>query len=451
LPLSPDEIETIDTSKVWHHYMAFDYWRKNRIILESASGCTLTDVRGRSYIDAISGVENVSLGHCNPAIVSAIIEQAKKLIYAPIYWTSSVPQALLADKLLSLLPKSFSRVFFVTGGSEANETALKMLRQYYKYRGKPLKHRIISRWLSYHGATLAATAMTGQPRSREPFEPLPEGFIHIPPPHCDNCPLGKTYPDCGIACAELLEDTLKFENRDTVAGFIADPVQLSSEGLVVPPKEYFPTIRRICDENDVKLVFDEIVTAFGRTGRMFCFQHWNVTPDVISLGKGITGGHVPLAAVAASGEICDQFESADREFRHVFTYGGYPIGCAAALASISEIERGHLCERSERLGHMLRSLLIDLSEKSRILGEVKAIGLLASAEIVRDKKTKEHFDPNLAVPKRVEETARKNGLIIRSYNTGVSLYPALTIDEDLLKLAVKILGDTIAEVESQVL
>ena len=133
---------------------------------------------------------------------------------------------------------------------------------------------------------------------------------------------------------------------------------------------------------------------------MFCFQHRNVTPDVIGLGKGITGGHVPLAAVAASGEICDQFESADREFRHVFTYGGYPIGCAAALASISEIERGHLCERSERLGHMLRSLLIDLSEKSRVLGEVKSIGLLASAEIVRDKKTKEHFDPNLAVPEK---------------------------------------------------
>ena len=399
----------VDKAHVWHPLFQHQRLEETALVVfESAHGTTLVDAEGNEYLDAYSALWNVNVGYGRQEIADAVYAQIQQLPYYP-HSQINVPATVLAEQLSACLPGDLNHVYFCNSGSEANETAIKMARQYGRqtYPGEN-RYKIISRYRGYHGFTYGALSATGQARRRKAFEPLVPGFPHAHPPYCYRCPLGLDAASCSIACADEIERIIQWEGPETVIGVIAEPI-IGGGGVIVPPDEYFPKLRQICDDYGLLLILDEVITGFGRTGKMFACEHWDVQPDIITLAKGLTSGYLPLGACVASTEVFNAFlgeTDENKEFAQVCTYGGHPVACAAGAANLKILREERLWENSEKVGTYLLSKLETLLDLS-IVGDVRGKGLMIAVELVQADGT--HL-----------ETATTNQIVgqLRDFDTG---------------------------------
>jgi len=317
----------------------------------------------------------------------------------------------LAEKLAAMSPAGLDRVYFLSGGSEAVETAVKMARQYQVDRGKPMKFKVISRWASYHGNTLGALALSGHTGRRRYYQPLIQHTPHIVPAYCYRCPCGRNPDNCELECADDLEKTILSEGPDSVSAFMAEPVVGATAGALVPKDGYFQRIRAICDRYDVLLIVDEVMTGIGRTGRNFAVEHWGVKPDMIVCAKGLGAGYYPVFCVVTTAAVHRAIKEGNGNFIHGHTYSQNPLACATALAVLDYIERHDLVRRSASLGVYLLEKLQSLYRHD-IVGDVRGLGLFAGVEFVRNRRTKETFPPAWKVNALVNNLAFDNGLIV---------------------------------------
>ncbi len=378
------------------------------LIFVGGRGAILIDARGREYIDGLSSLWNVNIGHGRRELGSAAAAQMATLAYASNYAGFSNPPAIeLAARLVRVAYPNMSGVYFTTAGAEANETAFKIARYYWKVQGQPHKVKVISRQHAYHGVTLAAMSATGLPVYHRMFAPLVPEFVQIPAPYPYRWAEGE---DCGMEAAQRLEDAIRREGPETVAAFIAEPV-IGAGGVIVPPASYFPHVRALCDRYEVLFIADEVITGFGRTGKWFGLEHWGVTPDMMTFAKGVTSAYLPLGGVIVSKAIHQAIADAPpaMRFMHAATYSGHPTCCAVGLANLEILERERLVARVADLSHAFQADLQRLAALPAV-GEVRGLGLLGGVELVRDKHTKE---PALGLGAKVLREARDRGLLTR--------------------------------------
>ena len=418
---------------------------QNPLIFERADGVHYWDIHGKHYYDGISGIFVVTIGHNNRRVIEAMRSQMDRICFAAPLHGTNVPAVELCALLARLAPGDLNVVKLLSGGSEATETAMKLARQYWKQAGIPSKYKFISRYQGYHGATLGAMAASGAAKRRIPFEPLPSGYIHVPTVHCYRCPFDQEYPACRTLCARHIERVIALEGPETVAGLIVEPIG-NTGGILVPTPDYLPILRRICDQYDVLLIFDEMITGMGRTGRLFAAETFGVNPDVLCLGKGLSSGYAPLAATIWTDRIHEAFLGPDEagiEFGHGHTYAGSPVAAAAGIASVSEIIERDLPGRAISMGDALHERLEEMGQRLGVFGEVRGKGLLWGVELARDPATKEPFPPEQRLGKRIGQEAQDRGLIIRHDPDWFALAPPLTVSEDELHAMCAILEDSI--------
>ena len=414
-----------------------------QLIFTSGRGATLIDVEGREYIDAMASLWNVNVGYGRDELAEAAAEQMRSLAFSSAYGGfGTTPAIRLAAKLAELAPGDLEVTYFASGGAEANDTAYKVARLYWKVRGQPDKVNIVSRLRDYHGLTYGATSATGLANFWKGFEPLAPGFLHAPAPsvyrYSGDGP-------AGVAYARALEKVILDAGPDTVAAVVAEPVQ-GVGGVIVPPHEYFPAVREVCDRHGVLLIADEVITGFGRTGRWFALQHWNVQADLMIFAKGVTSGYLPLSGVMLTHQVHDTLKSLKGPFQHGFTYSGHPTACAVALRNLQIIEDERLVERVAEIGPYLQQRLQHL-RSHEIVGDVRGLGLMAGVEFVRDRTSKEPFDASLGVARRVWTAALEMGVIVRPLPGDViALSPPLVISEHEIDRVVAVLDHVIANV-----
>ena len=448
-----------DTSYLSSHYLrhiVLDFiqmqqFMREPLVFNRGEGIWIWDVSGEKYLDGISGVWVVNFGHNNSRIINAIKDQLDRLSFcSPILSTNS--RALeLVEKLSQITPAGLTTIKLLSGGSEATETAIKLARQYFQQTGRPTKKTIISRYLNFHGVTLGALSATGIASRKWMFEPLCGGFRHIAPPYCLRCPYGLSYPACNVLCARMLEQVILYEGPDTIAGFMADPIQLST-GNIVPPPEYFPIIRQICDKYDVMLIFDEIVTGFGRTGMMWAADTFDTVPDILCMGKGISGGYAPLAAVAFRDQVAEVFFSDDRRlaFADGHTYGGNPITSAAGVAAIQELLERKLVERVAEMGQYLMGRLMELKELEPVI-DVRGAGLMFGVEFAQNRTTLEPFSPDINFGGRVGRNCiHKQKMLVRSSPGWIAVAPPFIVTKEEIDTMVERLRRAIVDIMEEV-
>ncbi|MDQ3701404.1 MAG: aminotransferase class III-fold pyridoxal phosphate-dependent enzyme, partial [Chloroflexota bacterium] len=428
---------------------------------------------GKWYLDGLSGVFVASLGYGNERIVEATVRQLRELHFAPPLHGTNAPSLALAERLRLIAPVGMRGpqgeggvgVKLLSGGSEATEAAMKLARQYWKQAGHPRKYKIISRYGAYHGATMGALSAGGGWERKSVFEPLVAGFLHHHPPFCFHCPFDQNYGSCGITCAKLVRRTIEAEDPETVAAVIVEPISISSAGFVVPPVEYLQILRQACSDHHVLLIFDEIITGFGRLGQWFGADYYGVTPDLIACGKGMSGGYAPLAAVLIANHVWDAFltdePDARREFHHGHTFGGNPVAAAAGVAAIDEIHARDLVANAHIQGAYVRAALDRLAaDFPALIADVRGAGLLQGFEFAAGLQNNDHLGNGVdlhangasdsaklsslpeSLPvsiaqkpkpgKRFEALARDRGLIARCGNDYVAFAPPLIITRDEL-------------------
>lgn len=417
---------------------------KNPLIIIKADGVWYEDGRGKKYLDGISGIFVVGVGHNNRRVIEAIKQQLDELAFAPPLHATTIPALRLAKMVSEITPEDLNTVKLVSGGSEATESAMKLARQYHRQTGNPGKYKVIARYQGFHGATMGALSATGVKRRKTMFEPLLEGFIHVFPPTCYRCPYGLEYPSCKVLCASIINDVIDHEGAATVSAVILEPIG-NTGGIVIPPAEYLPMIRDICNRHRVLLIFDEIITGFGRTGKMFAAQTFNTTPDIICMGKGMSSGYSPLGAIAFRDSIAQAFfgkEEDEVEFSHGHTFGGNPVSSMAGIACINEIRARDLCGQSLKMGRYLRQEL-ERVENLGVVGEIRGRGLLLGIEFVKNRKNKEPFGNKFGV--RVGKAALQKGLLVRFDPNWIAFAPPLIVNEKELKMMVDILVESIKE------
>lgn len=438
--LSVSEITAKYTYGTWRYQKG---WKPLHVV--DAQDCHFVDASGKKYLDFSSQLMCVTLGYKNAAVIKAIEEQARKLAYiAPGFATDA--RAQLSTLLLEVLPKGLEKFFFTTSGTEAVEAAFKIARL---YTGK---YKIISRYNSYHGSTAGAIAATGDPR-RWAIEPAGkiDGVIFGPECNCYRCPLGHHYPECENACANYIEHIIR--NEHNVAAVIIEPV-VGTNGVLVPTKEYLPRLRKICDDNNVLLIADEVMSGWGRTGAWFAVDHWNVKPDILTTAKGITTAYVPLGLTATTMKIADYFN--DHYFALGHTYEAHPLTLAPAIAAINEFRRLNLIERSQEMGKYMQQRLLELKDRHKCIGDVRGLGLFWAVEIVKSRDTKQPFnskeDKVGGVPLMVDKVAMemmKNGVFIQAWISHFVIAPPLIITKEEIDVGIKALDAALAIADAE--
>ena len=416
-------------------------------------GAVLYDESGREFLDALAGLWNVIVGHGRIELAEAAHRQMSELAYATAYaGSTSRPAIALGERLAAICYPGIQRFFFTSGGAESNESAFKTARFYWKVRGQPEKTKIISRIWAYHGTTLAAMSATGIASYWPMFEPRVPGFLHIasPYPYRFQPPAGAPADGRtpGQIAADLLEEAVLREGADTVAAFIGEPVQ-GAGGVIVPPDDYWPRIREICDRHNILLIADEVITGFGRTGDWFALTRYGIEPDILTFAKGITSGYFPLGGIGVNGEIAAAIDSAAREqtWMHAFTYSAHPTGCAVALANLDLLEREGLVSRAAALGRRLLDGLKTLSSHPNV-GDVRGLGLMAAVELVADKHTKAEFPADQMVGARVHQATQERGMFTRLRGDCYLMAPCFVTEESQIDRIVSILGESIDSVLS---
>jgi len=419
-------------------------WKPLHVV--DAEGCYFTDAAGKKYLDFSSQLMCVTLGHKNKAVIKAIEEQARSLPYiAPGFATDA--RAELSRLLLEVLPKGLEKFFYTTSGTEANEAAFKIARM---YTGKT---KIIARYHSYHGSTMGSIAATGDPRrwAMEPSGKIP-GVIFGPEVHCYQCPIHHHYPECNVACADYIEHMIK--NESDVAAVLVEPV-VGTNGVLIPPAEYMPRLRKICDDHNVLFIADEVMSGWGRTGKWFAIENWGVTPDILTTAKGITTAYVPLGMCATTKKIADYFE--DHYFSHGHTYEAHPLTLAPAVAAINELKRLDLIVKAKAMESYMGEKLNALKSRHPSIGEVRGLGLFWAVELVKNRTTKEPFnsyrDKISGVPLLVDKVAgemMKSGVFLQAWVSHFVIAPPLIITKEEIDFGVKALDDALRIADEQV-
>src|SRR5712671_5899479 len=382
-------------------------FRKAYPIAVRGEGCSIIDQTGRRYLDASGQAAVVNIGHGVAEIGRAMAEQSSQLAFAHATQFHSEPAEKLAQRLLALAPTNFrpgGRVYFTSGGSEATETAIKLARQFHLESGQPARYRVVSRRQSYHGSTLGAMTVSGNVTRRAPYQPLLAEWGHIAPCFCYHCPFGKEFPDCGVACANDLDNFLSTNDAASVAAFIFEPVVGATLGAAVPPDGYAQRIAKICRDHGILFIADEIMTGMGRTGKPFAVQHWNVEPDIILVGKGIASGYAPLGAVLIAPRVVEGFERGSGAFQHGFTYQAHPVATAAGNAVLDYIESHNLFDCVQPAAKILRTELSVLQSHPHV-GDIRGLGLLLGIEFVKNKATRQPFPKEDNIAERIRQAA----------------------------------------------
>ncbi len=424
-------------------------WRRQAgwepLVMTRAEGSTFWDSQGRSYLDFSSQLMATNLGHGNPRVIEAIVEQARHLPYAAPGFTTEA-RGRLSEALGGVLPDGLRRYFFSTSGTEANEAALKIARL---VTGR---HKVVARYRSYHGATAGSISVTGDPRRKavEPLQQVP-GTVFAPDCYCYRCPFGLTYPSCGVACAEYVDYQL--DHEPDVAAMILEPV-VGTNGVIPPVPEYLPRIREITRDHGVLLIADEVMSAWGRIGEWFAVDRWKVVPDLLTTAKGITGAYVPLGLTATTAAVHDTFR--DRYFPHGHTYEAHPMTLGPAAVAIEEYRRLGLLEKSRRDGEYLLGRLREIQSRHPSVGEVRGIGLFAAVELVKDPATREPFnteEDKLAgrplVADQVAAAMLKEGVFCVSWISHLIVAPPLIVTREELDHGLEVLDRALAVADAK--
>jgi adenosylmethionine-8-amino-7-oxononanoate aminotransferase len=447
--MAPDQDARYATEEALRHIM-LDFRQmaefvKEPFVVARADGIRFWDVHGKEYLDGLAGVYVVNVGYNNPRVVDAVRQQVQTLPFNPPMHGTNPRAVELATLLAEITPGDLNTVRLVSSGSEATEAAFKMARQYHRQTGNPGKFKILSRYLSYHGATGSAMSAGGVGYRKTLYEPAAVGFLHTYPPYCYRCPYEKAYPDCEAFCARTLRTTIEWEDPRSIAALIVEPIS-NTGGVITPPMEYLKILRQLCDEFNILLIFDEIITGFGRTGALFAANTFDVLPDILCCGKGMSSGYAPLAAAIIRDHVASTFWGPQgTEFAHGHTYAGNPISCAAGLASIREILDRNLPENARQVGAYLVERLLGLRSLG-IVGEIRGKGLLIGVELARDPGTKAPFPPGVNIGLRIGRQALRNGLLLRFEPDWIAFGPPLIVTERDIDTMVAILEQSIREV-----
>jgi adenosylmethionine-8-amino-7-oxononanoate aminotransferase len=424
------------------------------LVIERAEGAWLYARDGRRILDAGAGAVVVNVGQGREEIARLAGEVVGRVNYVLPVWNTP-DRERLCQRLARWTPPGLNHFFFASGGSEAVEASIKFALMYHKLKGRPQKKKIISRQLSYHGNTLGALSVGGNVSRRADYEHVLFDWPHIPPSYCYRCPWGKTYPGCAIECATALEDEIQRQGADSIAAFIAEPMMGATGGVVPPVKEYWPMIADICRRHDVLLIIDEVMTGFGRTGKRFAVDHWDLKPDVLIAAKGLTGGYIPMGMIAVDEKLiaeCEQF-GADFMF---YTYSAHPLACAIADKVLEIMEREHLVERSAELGARLGAQIKETLSGHPMVGDIRGVGMFWGIELVRDRATRTPYDPDSRVITKVLAAAMKHGLFVypasgmagRAGGDTVMVTPPFVIGEAEIEYIVNNLRTALDEVYS---
>lgn len=426
--------------------------------IDYGKGIYLYDKEGKRYVDASSGAVTANIGHGIPEIVDAMVEQAKRVSF--VYrsqFTSEVAEAL-ASKIAEQCVGELNWSFFVNSGSEATETAMKIAIQYWQEKGVTSKNKIISRWVSYHGITLGALSMSGHSLRRARFVPLLQEFPAIQPPYCYRCPYNLEPSSCGYACANELEHAIEKIGSNHIAAFIAEPVIGAAGGAISPPDGYYQVIKEICERNDILFIADEVMTGFGRTGKMLACEHWGVEPDIVALGKGMGAGYAPIAATLVSDKVMEPILTGSKSVMSGHTFSANPQSCAVSLAVLEYLQKNKIIEQVELKGFYLFHHLQELKQQYTFIGDIRGKGLLLGIEFVQALDRKEPFPRNKQVTQTIIKLAANNGLLLYPSSAGLDgihgdaiiIAPPLTITKDeldeLLKLIQKTFDDFAYEI-----
>lgn len=441
-----EELLEKDRTYMWHHITPYN---PNPLIVTSGQGSWITDVEGKRYFDGMAGIWCTNIGYGRQELADAAYEQLKSLAFYPLT-QSHVPAIELSKKISDWLEDEY-RIFFSNSGSEANEVAFKVARQYHHRRGQSSRYKVISRYRAYHGNSMGSLAATGQSIRKMTYEPLAPGFLHIQPPYCYRCSFGKTYASCSLECAQVLDEVINWEGEETVAEVIMEPA-ITGGGVIVPPPEYLPQVQKICDRHGVLLHIDEVICGFGRSGRKFGHQNFGVKPDIVTMAKGITSGYLPLSATAVRAEIADTFMGTEpnQHFRHINTFGGNPVSCSLALRNMEIMEEENLVEHAEELGLELRQKLSVLEGHPNV-GDIRNFGFIAGIEMVEDRQSREPAAAGKVVKVIGECKQRgliigKNGDTVPGFNNILTLSPPFSTTSEDIDFIVRVLEQAFANI-----
>ncbi len=411
-----------------------------------SEGSYLVDADGNRIIDGLSSLWNVSAGHSRKELAQAAYKQMNELAFASSYaGGSNRPAIELAERLSTITYPSINNFYFTSGGGESTDSNFKLARYYWKVKGKPEKTKVISRIWGYHGVTFAAMCATGIKGYWPMFEPMIPGFSHIPTPDPYHYPMPEDGSSQGVAAANELEKEILKQGPETVAMFIAEPVQ-GAGGVIVAQDDYFARIREICDQYEVLLVSDEVITGFGRTGRMFGLEHYGVEPDLMQFAKSITSGALPLGGIGINDEISETIRSSDKPWMHAYTYSGHPTTCAVALATLDIVEKEDLPGQAATKGEAMLQQYKDALGNHPHVGNIRGKGMMHGIEIVKDKSTKEWFEPEFGLGAKLTKAMLERGLYTRVRSEVICSAPPLTTDQSTLDTMVEVVHDSVVEV-----
>ncbi|WP_209122226.1 aspartate aminotransferase family protein [Alkalihalobacillus sp. BA299] len=418
---------------------------RNYPIIDYGKGVFLYDSEGHSYLDGSSGAVTANIGHGVDEIIEAMHEQSKKVSFVYRSQFTNQPAEELAKKLSGLSPGTLNWSFFVNSGTEAVETAMKVALQHWQEKKRPEKQLFLSRRLSYHGITVGALSLSGFITRRERFEPLLENYPLLSPPYCYRCPFHSSFPKCHIQCAEELEDIIERIGAKYIAAFVAEPIIGAAGGAITPPDGYYQKIKKICSRHEILFIADEVMTGMGRTGKMFAIEHWGVTPDIMAIGKGLSGGYAPIAATLVSDEVIQTIEEGTKVIMSGHTFSANPQSCATALAVIQYLLKNKIVDAVTVKGEYLTKKLVPLVKRFPFLGDIRGKGLLIGVEFVENARTKKPYSRNWNVSQIVIDHALGSQLLLYPAasgpngldQNGILIAPPLTITNQEIDVLVE--------------
>ncbi|GKU83491.1 aspartate aminotransferase family protein [Niallia sp. NCCP-28] len=437
-----------DQKNVWHHISPY-VEEKPAMIAVKGEGAWLTDYDGNKYLDAMSGLWCVNIGYGREELAQAAYEQMKELCYMPMT-QSHMPAIELAEKINEWLEGDYM-IFYSNSGSDANEVAFKLIRQYHQQNGEPNRYKFISRHRAYHGNSMGALSATGQALRKYKYEPLASGFLHVAPPDSYRRPENMTVEEFNIMRAEELEQKIIWEQKETIAGIIMEPL-ITGGGVLIPHPIYMEKVQEICQKYGVLLIIDEVICGFGRTGKKFGHQHFQMKPDIVTMAKGLTSAYLPLSVTAVKKEIFEKFKGSEENlhFRHINTFGGNPSACAVALKNLEIMEKENLVAKSAESGEFLLQSLQSLAKAHPNVGDIRGIGMIIGMELVESKQTKKPVPPDF-IGKIIQGCKQeglivgKNGDTVDGFNNILTLSPPLSCTQEDLEIIVSVLKKVLAE------
>ncbi|EIJ81360.1 aminotransferase [Bacillus methanolicus PB1] len=445
---SLQSLKNQDERFIWHSMKPYN--PDKTIVVTKAEGSWITTSDGKKYLDAMAGLWCVNVGYGRKELADAAYEQMMEMAYYPLT-QSHVPAIQLAEKLNDLLEDEYV-IFFSNSGSEANEAAFKIARQYHQQKGDHNRYKIVARYRAYHGNSIGALAATGQAQRKYKYEPLAFGFVHVAPPDSYRDETNVSDPS-QLSAVKEIDRVMTWELSETIAAMIMEPI-ITGGGILVPPEGYMKAAKEVCEKHGALLIVDEVICGFGRTGKPFGFMNYGVKPDIITMAKGITSAYLPLSATAVKKEIYDAFKGEDEYefFRHVNTFGGSPAACALAIKNIQILEEEKLFDRSGDMGEKVLTELQNLLRDHPYVGDVRGKGLLIGIELVKDKQTKEPLntskvDEVIALCKQEGLLIGKNGMTVAGYNNVLTLSPPLNIPETDLDFLIKVLTASLEKIK----